>query len=78
MTFTSLTTAIISATMMAGVVLSVPKLHCSPGLLGCWSGDTYNNGNDFVYTCGPDGIMNSWFPCSCKNCCHYNGSSPFC
>ncbi|KAG2358543.1 hypothetical protein BDR07DRAFT_268967 [Suillus spraguei] len=75
MILTSLATVIISATAVAGVVLAdsgPPKLPCSPvGSSGCWSGETYNNGNDFVYFCGSDGYMGSWIPCSCKNCCFF-------
>ncbi|KAG2353937.1 hypothetical protein BDR07DRAFT_1418609 [Suillus spraguei] len=70
----TLITVIISATAMVGVVLatSVPNLHCPPGSLGCGSGPTYNNGNDFIYKCGEDGFMNTWFPCSCNDCCYFD------
>ncbi|KAG2140734.1 hypothetical protein BD769DRAFT_117526 [Suillus cothurnatus] len=73
MKFISLTTVIITAAAMTGVVIASaangPNLVCTPGYGGCATVASYNNGLDFAFGCGSNGHMNSWTPCSCKKCC---------
>ncbi|KAG1729447.1 hypothetical protein EDB19DRAFT_1832392 [Suillus lakei] len=47
------------------------NLACNKANPGCSTGIRgYNNGNDFGYYCGSDGLIWAWKACSCKNCCH--------
>ncbi|KAG2113989.1 hypothetical protein BD769DRAFT_1490022 [Suillus cothurnatus] len=74
MKFTSLTTVIITAAAMTGIVIASaadgPEILCTPGKGGCISGYAYyNNGHDFGFTCGKNGQSDSWTPCSCTGCC---------
>lgn len=74
MRFTSFTTVIITAAAIAGVVIAsdedMPNISCAANQTGCAKDvNNYNHGNDFGYTCGSNGIIQSWNPCSCKNCC---------
>ncbi|KAG1842610.1 hypothetical protein F4604DRAFT_1826217, partial [Suillus subluteus] len=77
MKFTLLTTVIITAAAMTGVVVASvihgPKLRCDHGKQGCSKGvGGYNKGNDFVFICSNNGYMMDWTPCHCKNCCYRN------
>ncbi|KAG1838008.1 hypothetical protein F4604DRAFT_549069 [Suillus subluteus] len=68
---TSLTTIIIAAAAMAGVVIAsgddFPNIQCTAATVGCSKGvKNYNNGNPFGYLCGPDGHPETLFPCSCR------------
>ncbi|KAG1721896.1 hypothetical protein EDB19DRAFT_1770638 [Suillus lakei] len=84
MRFASLTTMIICAAAMAGVAIASDNLISPLGLLcdkskhvGCSRSTTLNNGNDFGYTCGESGTIESWTGCSCKDCCRIKANTPF-
>ncbi|KAG1720535.1 hypothetical protein EDB19DRAFT_1768123, partial [Suillus lakei] len=73
MKFTSLTSVIISATAMAGVVVASSLvdptgLPCK-GTVGCSTLTGFNNGHDFGYFC-TNGMMTTWSACTGKSKCH--------
>ncbi|KAG2121106.1 hypothetical protein DEU56DRAFT_835162 [Suillus clintonianus] len=88
MKFTSLIPMII-ATAMAGVVVASEDLVINPGNFQCDKNKPvacsrgikgYNNEYDFGYNCGSNGLVVSWTPCHCHNCCHLinNGKAYSC
>ncbi|KAG1844612.1 hypothetical protein DFJ58DRAFT_802157 [Suillus subalutaceus] len=78
MIFTSLTAMIISIAAIAGVAIASDNviitpmgLPCdNPNQTGCSTGiKGWNNDDDFLYLCGPNGVIVDYDGCSCQNCC---------
>ncbi|KAG1794584.1 uncharacterized protein HD556DRAFT_1368469 [Suillus plorans] len=78
MIFTSLTTIIISVAAMASVAVASDNLVITPLGLPCGNRNSvecstgikfFNDDNDFGYICGPDGVIDAYEACWCKNCC---------
>ncbi|KAG2130407.1 uncharacterized protein EDB93DRAFT_1180146 [Suillus bovinus] len=84
MKFTSLTTIIISAAAMAGIAIASQEDNNTPMGSECPNSDTrdaqhcgplngFNKGKDIIYYCGYDGIIETYIPCTCENCCRFTG-----
>ncbi|KAG2119440.1 hypothetical protein DEU56DRAFT_760957 [Suillus clintonianus] len=68
----SLTSMIVSAAVMAGVVTAYNPigLPCAtPGVVGCGQDAGFNSGNAFIYDCDWTGTIVFGAGCNCAGCC---------
>ncbi|KAG0697655.1 hypothetical protein DFH29DRAFT_140232 [Suillus ampliporus] len=73
MKFTSLTAMILSATSIAGTVVTAqiighPCAHANEPECGQIEG--HNHDNQFLFLCGPDYTIIDYEDCSCEGCCY--------
>ncbi|KAG2033181.1 hypothetical protein BDR03DRAFT_968170 [Suillus americanus] len=74
MKFISPTTIIMSAAVMAGIVIAqledpTGEACNQPGKYECARSANYNGGNPFLFLCSSDKFVTEVKDCSCMECC---------
>ncbi|KAG1883661.1 hypothetical protein F4604DRAFT_1735917 [Suillus subluteus] len=74
MKFISLTTMVMSATVLAGIVTAQSEptgIPCSPPIqYGCGTLSLFNSGLPYLYFCEADSTTTVVKTCNCASCCN--------